>query len=131
MKPRDIKYKQQKKGIEWILKYFYERNVGDMFKNWKISYWVEYDKIKVSYIINNQETFITLPINTDIDTSPEDLKNILQDFMLMVYEKHERDWKTMRVIDIARLLWVHPNRLTNVLQKVFQETRYNHWHLLK
>lgn len=123
-------YKLQKEGIERILRYFYHYEVKDLFQSGKLSYGVEDDKVVVEYIHNDwHRQFIHIVIDIKNRRRSDELRIVVQDFIVDTFFQYERKWEKMENKEIARLFWVSPQAITNAVAVIKKKIR-SHWNLL-
>lgn len=123
-------YKLQKDGIERILRYFYHYEVKELFKLGKLSYGVEDDKVIVEYLHQDwHKQFIHIVIDIKNRRRSDELRIVVQDFIVDTFFDYERTGEKMENKELARLFWVSPQAITNTVAGIKKKIK-SHGNLL-
>lgn len=122
-------YKLQKEGIQRVLKYFYEHKVKDIFKNGSLSYGVEWDSIKI-YYNGEVNTFLDFKIQLGDRRWSEEMRWLVQDFIIDLYFEYERDGRRMRNKDIALLFGISDEAMMMIINRIKKKMKKKYSYML-
>lgn len=111
-------YKIQKEAIQRVLKYFYEHNVKELFIKGSLSYGVMEDTIRIDYKIGEHTVYMDFKILLGNRRRADELKMLVQDFIVDNYLLHEWDGVDMPNIALARLYGVTPQDMNNIVRRI-------------
>lgn len=127
------KYKMHKEGIQRILRYFYEYDVKGLFVNGKMTYWLIEDRVRIEYQHKDGHTVdMEFTIEVGNRRRADELRMIVQDFIVDTFFDYERDWSPVDNKELARLFGVTPQALTNTVTKIKEKLRQDKdllWHI--
>lgn len=119
-------YKIQKEAIQWVLKYFYQHDVKDLFKHGVLSYGVVEDTVRIDYIQDGwSKHYMEFKVALWNRRRADELRMLVQDFVVDTYFLYEWDGGPVENIVMGRLFGVTPQDINNIVRKIKDKIKDN------
>lgn len=115
-------YKIQREAIQRVLRYFYQSNVRELFKNGVLSYGVAGSKISIVYQhTNGDKHFMEFEVELGNRRWADELRMLVQDFIVDTFMLYEWDGQPVQPMNLARLFGVSRQNISNILKRVIDK----------